>query len=763
MIKKLTLPLIHKYLKLIIGIIVAAALSFCMIFALVFSCDSVKSSYDTFVKDYHFPDAYFYTEIIDSDIVDEISKIGDIQSVNNKIVFDTNTRLDNGAYVTLRISTYDSSDSSLLYTYAIDESVEYPNIAVSKKFLDNNDVNVGDLLKIDLDDSDTTFCIGRSITTPECVNVYINKYVDTFSEDLGYAYIPEEYLIDTDFQGKTNCITVRFESWADKQAVFNEVKKLLGDKYLEGFVYEDSEAGKLLDRNIEPLKKASYILTIVFLIIVSFVSYLFLTQIIDQDKKDIAVLRILGYQIRDIRLLFSRIVLVANLISILIGVGIGFVALNIIIRIYLGIFSLPLVYYSFNWMVFLFAILLIIGSGQLAVVMALGNIKKISPKDCFSNEMQTENSKNIAVYKKLGRFDIKIKYALASVVRSKKRFVISSLCLTFVVLMVFASLAFYHSKNVLMHTSFDIKMNYDYELFFDNNQMDEFIDNCNNSPYVSSIEKMSYKIMTISNGEASSEQKLVGVVDNNKLNYYLNFKGEYITKDNEIILNHRCAKSLKTGIGDTVYIGSKPFKVVGITTEYQREKCYVSYNAIENVWDVDDYSVKVNCNDRDELARLTDSCDNISAIIDTSIQKKGAEDEYKIYNLATVMIIVFSLLIGYVIVSNTMQTTLYERKKELSVLRTIGYQVSDISKIWLITTSLQIALAVLIGLSFGSLFAQSLLDFISVPTRQYPFVADWSMYILTVAIVIVFVVATHILVVRSIKKWDVVEIIKEKD
>ena len=763
MIGKLVFPLIRKYLKLIIGIVIASALSFCMIFSIVFSCDSVMSSYEAFVEDYRFPGAYIYTDMIDKDIADKISEMGDVNSADTRLVFDTNTKLNNGRYVTLRISTYGPSDSSLLYTYKINENADYPNIAVSKKFLDSNGIDVGEIVSVKVDGEPRDFCIGRAITTPECVNIFINEYADTFSVDLGYSYMPEDYLTGTDYQGKTNCITVRFEEWADKEKTFNEITKLLGDDYIEGFVYEDSEAKKAVDRNIEPLKKASYLFSLAFLLIVSCVTFLFLTQIINQSKKNIAILRTLGYQIKDIHKLFSRIILVSDIIAAAAGTGIGFIVLNVIIKLYLKTFSIPVVTYSFNWLVFLLAIVLIFGSGQMAAMLAINSIKKITPKECFGAEIQLENDRDIAIYKTLRRFSTRTKYGVVSIIKNKKRFVFSTFCITCVVIMVFVSFAFYQSKNTLKHSTFDIRMNYDYEVFFDGKPNEDFIRECEESPYVSDCEAECYRKTDVSFRDSSSEQRLTGIVDNNKLNYYYKFEGRYIKDDDEIILNHRCAQALGAGIGDTVSVCGRPYEVVGISTEYQRGKCYVTYRALENMGEVDDYSVKLSCSNRDELAKIADKYEDVGTILDSSIQRQGADDEYKMYDTVTIIIIVFALLIGYIIVSNTMQTNLQERKKELSVLRTIGYQISDISRIWLISTVVQIIVSLIIGLSLGSFLSQKVLAAVSVETRQYPFIYEPSMYLYTSAIVIAFIVCTHIIVIRSIKKWDIVEIVKEKD
>ena len=55
-------------------------------------------------------------------------------------------------------------------------------------------------------------------------------------------------------------------------------------------------------------------------------------------------------------------------------------------------------------------------------------------------------------------------------------------------------------------------------------------------------------------------------------------------------------------------------------------------------------------------------------------------DIYKSYDIAAWLLVVFSMLMGFVIVMNTSLTNIQDVKKELCILRMLGFQHSQISK-----------------------------------------------------------------------------------
>ena len=115
------------------------------------------------------------------------------------------------------------------------------------------------------------------------------------------------------------------------------------------------------------------------------------------------------------------------------------------------------------------------------------------------------------------------------------------------------------------------------------------------------------------------------------------------------------------------------------------------------------------------------------------------------------------------IVINIAQTNLLEKKRELCVLRTLGFQHNDISKKWFVQSFLQFIFSCIIGLPAGMLIAKYGLEKLSTSTREYIFANSINEYIFTIILVLAYVVISHFIAMSSMKKWDLVENVKDKE
>ena len=91
-----------------------------------------------------------------------------------------------------------------------------PNIAVDHEFAKNNDVKTGDTITIAIDKEDVDFCIGRIISSPDCISTVQNGYVYGNNAEFASVFMPEEYLLDSDYAHKCNQLLIFFEDWFDR-------------------------------------------------------------------------------------------------------------------------------------------------------------------------------------------------------------------------------------------------------------------------------------------------------------------------------------------------------------------------------------------------------------------------------------------------------------------------------------------------------------------------------------------------------------------
>ena len=147
----------------------------------------------------------------------------------------------------------------------------------------------------------------------------------------------------------------------------------------------------------------------------------------------------------------------------------------------------------------------------------------------------------------------------------------------------------------------------------------------------------------------------------------------------------------------------------------------------------------------------------------TRLFRNGTEKGFAFYDLAAWIIIGFAVLIGLIIVVNTMQTNLLEQKKELCVLRTLGFSHRFVSAKLFLQSLLYFVFSCIIGTPLGAVFAVTALRQLATKETEYPFASGIAEYLLTAGLLFGCIVLSHLISSRSMKKWNIVEIVKEKE
>lgn len=121
------------------------------------------------------------------------------------------------------------------------------------------------------------------------------------------------------------------------------------------------------------------------------------------------------------------------------------------------------------------------------------------------------------------------------------------------------------------------------------------------------------------------------------------------------------------------------------------------------------------------------------------------------------------MAIGLVIVVNTSQTNLLEQKKELCVLRALGFQHSEISRYWFSQSIVHFLVSCVFGFPAGVALAKSSIRQMEMAIRTYTFGNNPTDYAMTALFVFGCIVLSHFLTMRALKKWNIVEVVKEKE
>jgi putative ABC transport system permease protein len=146
-----------------------------------------------------------------------------------------------------------------------------------------------------------------------------------------------------------------------------------------------------------------------------------------------------------------------------------------------------------------------------------------------------------------------------------------------------------------------------------------------------------------------------------------------------------------------------------------------------------------------------------------SVMKKGFEDILNQFDLFAWMLVVLCGLVGLFIVVNTGWNNLHEQKLSLSVLRAIGFQQRQISARWFLQSLLYLVLSLLIGFGIGQIVAVKSMDQMNNSIRHLEYIPALFQYAWTGISTFVFILAGHLIMMRSMKKWNLVENTKGRE
>ena len=189
---------------------------------------------------------------------------------------------------------------------------------------------------------------------------------------------------------------------------------------------------------------------------------------------------------------------------------------------------------------------------------------------------------------------------------------------------------------------------------------------------------------------------------------------------NEIILGKTAAENLNKSVGDNITIFGKNFKITGIfeTGSFiQDAGAFMPLNTLQNLTSNDGkistIAVKVteNANVTDVSQHIKDEYPNELSTVTAADQAGRINDALGAINTATWAISLLAIVIGGVGVINTMIMSVYERTREIGVLKAVGWRGRRILGMILGESIVLTIMAAIVGTIIGVVGVEVLLSY----------------------------------------------------
>ena len=228
-----------------------------------------------------------------------------------------------------------------------------------------------------------------------------------------------------------------------------------------------------------------------------------------------------------------------------------------------------------------------------------------------------------------------------------------------------------------------------------------------------------------------------------------------------IILSNYHAGLLGCKVGDIIDINGVDTEVKGISKQFLYQVSYMSYEAASST--SERASLLAQVKDVNAFFEKYKDYEPVTYISFNEVIKQEYNDRLMAFTYSSYILNAVSIILGFMIVFNMMQTNLKEQKRTFATIRTLGYQRKEISMSNLFMSLVQYVFAMALAIPLGMVLSKLLLNGISTPSQVFPFPRSVLMYLLALGLVLAFLLISHFISMNSMKKWNLPEAVKERE
>lgn len=760
-LRKMLLPLIKKYLRLFISMVIISAIGISATVGLIGLVSNLSRGVNNYIDEYGYQDILIDIEPTDRSL-DDILKLDSVKRIDTRLFLDVSVNVDK-KIKTARVFTHKEEDFKKFYVREEIEKQEGIPVYIDWHFAKGNDIKVGDILVLETMDHLIPVYCQKIVSNPECISIKQNRYIYGESTDYGYFYVDEneirENLASFGIENYYNELQILTTKNKTNLETLNEIKAVMKDDFsiIDYTLFEESLVKSSYDINIPTLEQLARIVPVLFFIITMLVIFLFMCQILNQEKKDIGIYKALGFTNKEILPLFLAIGAIVSLFALFFGIILGYAIEYFMMSLYFDIFQMPYFLPDIPWgMVFLFG-----GINTfvciLAAFLSAYPVFYVEPKEAMM--VQGSNMRDPKTIKKM-HLPVSVKLSLSIIVRNIGRFLFSAICISTAIIMLFSGFLLSNSGNITIDQTYNKRFNFDCIVYYSSNLTDEVIDSYKQNVNVKRFEIAEYTVV-----EALPEYRfvLLGLEDSEMMRVVGPDGSQILDLDDGIILSTRVAEKLNLGVGDTINIKGKDILVTQISRQYVSAICYMKKDKM-NEYNLSSYeTVIADINSKDNMNKFVVNTENYLSVEYTENLYTYTMNCYNNISPAIYLLIAIAVIIGSVIIYNISQINLMEASQEIGVMKSLGVRQSYINRTWLLEALAKYVIASFIGIPIGAVIGKFVLGAMKSRLWEYPYQFSIPYVLLTLGITLAFVFVSHLLSMRRIEKWNLADLCRAKE
>lgn len=739
---------------------------------------NIKTTLDNFYDYSNFADANVLLTNIPDNVSSKLIGKYSINQAESRIVVDVPFISENiDERVTTRIISVDSKENLINKLYMKDgtRAIEGREVIVIEQFAIARNINIGDKIKLQINGRQYDFKVKGIASSPEFVYLMENEQnLLPMPDKFGVIFLEKTYakkIISSN--GNYNELLFKLDKNIDIDKTLDNIKEELEKYGVRRTIKKENQiSNSIISQKIGGMKKMSQSLPIMFLIVAGIILAAMVNRTVKKDRIAIGILKALGYTNADIMLHYIKYSISIGIIGGLIGTISGTIFSGFITHMYIQYFNIPMLQIRIYPVFIVSSIILSSIFCVLTGLVGTKDILGISPSESMRPEAP-KKGKRIALERvKIiwSRFSFTWKIVIRNIFREKKKFIFISLAaaLTFSMMIVTFWMGDIYSALFGEHYSEFMKM--DYIVNFSSPTNENAINELRKLIDSDIIEPKVEFPFELKNGRKSKIVNIIGLEKDTAFYGFKDLSGNEINiPSTGMLISSNLASALKVNKKDKIQIhsfipdrddvyvevaeiidqklGINGYMHINYYNELLTEKNMVSgaYVSSEN--------------------NITEQLKNVKKISSIQSQKDLKDMFYEFTDLIMVAIsvmIIFSGILGFVIIYSMSIMSINERILEFSSLRVLGFTKIDIFKIIIKENTIMAIIGLIYGLPMGLSLVNNIGNYFS--TDLYTFNGPVTLANLINALVftIICLVFAQLITYKKIKSLDFIQALKNR-
>lgn len=652
-------------------------------------------------------------------------------------------------------------------------------VLVGEAFAEANRLQPGDTISAILNGRKLPLRIAGVVLSPEYIFEAPPGAALPDNRSFGIFWMRYEEIAEAyNLRGAFNKVALRLSPGASEESVIASLDRLLAPYgSLGAFGRKDHSSHIRISDEIRVLEVLSFGFPLVFLSVAAFMTNAVMSRQINLQREQIAVLKAFGFSDWQVGFHYFKFTLAIVFTGVALGTVGGVLLGHRLVQMYHSFFRFPQLDFLLSWGTLTVAAAVSGIAAFVGVSSAVLRAVRLPPAQAMRPEPPA--SYRPALLERMGlagRFTPSMRMALRNLERRPWQALLTSIALGLATAILIIPNAFRDAVSHVLDFQWDLVQRETVSVRLVEPGPARAIADFRHLPGVILAEPFSSVPAEIRSGHRARRLAIVGLPHDASLTRVLD--GQQRPKalpPQGLVLSRKLAEVLGVRLGESVEVhvlsGKRPVRLVPVADfaeDFSGLIAYMELDALNRLLGVGDEITGARITVAGGawvqfLQALKETPRASGVSIKQAMRESFRKTTAESIGLIQTMYSVFATVVTFGIAYNSARISLSERQRELATLRVLGFSQAEVGGVLVMELMILAALAIPLGLGFGSLLARGILSSVNTETVRLPLVLTASNYAYAILIVTIATSLSLWLACRRLNRLDLVGALKAQD